>query len=106
MKDKKTKFGKSKSRISASSSRKHSKNARKNNSNKKNKKNRKSKSRQNGGYKNCSLGYAMVQGMSVPAINNVEGEINFPDVYAPLKNNVSCVSNSVNHPVLQQPNYS
>lgn len=65
-----------------------------------------------GGYKNTTLGYAMVSGMTVPAINNVAGDINFPDTYAPINNNVSCsssmcsASNSANHPTIPQPNFN
>jgi hypothetical protein len=58
---------------------------------------------QNGGFKTCSLGYAMVKGMNIPAINNVEGEVNFNDVYARLNSSGNCklAGNGVNHPVLQ-----
>ena len=66
-------------------------------------KNRKSKS-QKGGYKTCSLGYAMVKGMEVPAINNVEGELQFNDVYARLNTgNCNAANNNggVNHPVVK-----
>ena len=65
-----------------------------------------------GGYRNTTLGYAMVSGMTVPAINNVDGEINFPDTYAPIKNNVSCsssscsASNPLNHPTIPQPDFN
>jgi hypothetical protein len=60
-------------------------------------------SKQKGGFKNCSLGYAMVKGMNVPAINNIEGELNFNDVYARLNDGSNCklAENSINHPVLQ-----
>lgn len=73
----------------------------KNKSHKKNKK-------QSGGYKTCSLGYAMVPGMTVPAINNVDGSIDFPDVYAPIGTQTSCntSSNVVSHPTISQPNYN
>lgn len=47
--------------------------------------------KQKGGFKTCSLGYAMVKGMTIPEINNVPGEINFSDTYAKL-NNSSCAS--------------
>lgn len=70
---------------------------------KRRRKNKKSKS-QKGGFKSCSLGYAMVQGMDVPAINNVEGDIQFNDVYARLNSgncNVANNNGGVNHPVLK-----
>lgn len=62
------------------------------------------KQKQFGGYKNCSLGYAMVSGMKVPAINNVEGSIDFNNTYGRLNvtsgNNCQVNSSGVNHPVL------
>jgi hypothetical protein len=66
-------------------------------------KKRRKSSRQKGGFKGCSLGYAMVKGMGVPSINNVEGELNFNDVYAKLNSGTNCklAGNSVNHPVLK-----
>jgi len=60
------------------------------------------KKKQKGGSKSCSLGYAMVKGMNVPAINNVEGDLRFNDVYARLNGgNCKPVENVVNHPVLK-----
>jgi hypothetical protein len=72
----------------------------------KNKKKRNSKPKskshkQKGGFKSCNLGYAMVQGMNLPAINNVPGEINFNDVYGRLNNNGNCnLAGNTNHPVI------
>lgn len=59
--------------------------------------------KQKGGFKTCSLGYAMVKGMEVPAINNVEGNIQFNDVYARLNSGTcnSAVNGGNNHPVLK-----
>jgi hypothetical protein len=61
------------------------------------------KRKQKGGYKSCSLGYAMVKGMEVPAINNVEGSIQFDNAYAKLNSGTcnSITNNGVNHPVLK-----
>jgi hypothetical protein len=74
---------------------------------KKNRKSRKStkskRRKQTGG--GCSLGYAMVKGMNIPAINNVEGDITHQDTYARLNGNSNCVlagnnNASMNHPKL------
>lgn len=49
----------------------------------------------------CSLGYAMVKGMQIPAINNVDGGIEFKNTYAKLNNGGNCnLGNNVNHPTL------
>jgi len=71
---------------------------------KKSKSNHKRSNRKQSGGSGCSLGYAMVKGMQVPAINNVDGEINFSNSYAKLNENASCnteSNNSLNHPVLK-----
>ena len=57
------------------------------------------------GGKACSLGYAMVKGMEIPAINNVPGDIKFEDTYARLNiNSDSCApvaSGYVPHPTVK-----
>lgn len=57
------------------------------------------------GGKACSLGYAMVKGLEIPAINNVPGDIKFEDTYARLNvNSNSCspvAEGSVPHPTIK-----
>ena len=54
------------------------------------------------GGKVCSLGYAMVKGIQIPAINNVPGEIKFDDIYGRL-NNGDCAPSidMTSHPIIK-----